>query len=49
MDRDKAYETVVKMFQLEDERWAKNALGMIVVLAAIFAGYGQIKDRVCIA
>lgn len=31
------------MYQLEAERWAKNALGLAAVLLAIFAGYGQVK------
>ncbi len=43
MNRDTAYEVAVRMFQLEAERWAKNALGLAAVLVAIFAGYGQLK------
>ena len=49
MDRNEAYEMAVQMFQLEAERWAKNALGLAVVLAAIFAAYGQVKDNLSIA
>jgi hypothetical protein len=44
MNREKGYDVAVKMFQLEAERWAKNALGLVAALAAIFVGCAQLKD-----
>jgi hypothetical protein len=43
MNRDQAYEIAFKMFQLEAERWAKNALGLVGALVAIFAGFAALK------
>jgi hypothetical protein len=45
MNRDKAYDTAVKMFQLEAERWAKNALGLLAAIVAIFAGYAELENH----
>jgi hypothetical protein len=43
VNRNQAYEIACKMFQLEDERWAKNALGLLGALVAIFAGFAALK------
>jgi hypothetical protein len=43
VNRDKPYEVAVRMYELEAERWAKNALSLAAVMLAIFAGYGQLN------
>src|SRR5208282_5193928 len=41
MDKGKAHEVAVKMFQLEGDRWAKNALGLLGAVFSIFFAYGR--------
>ena len=45
MNREQAYDVAVKMFQLEAERWAKNALGLLAALVAIFAGFAELESH----
>lgn len=43
MDREKAYEMAFEMFRYEGERWAKNALGLMAAIAAIFVAFAVLE------